>query len=151
MQFIVLFSFCLIFQPNTADIAISKLQVDNNFKFINCSGNVSVVELHTVLVNVFCDLMTDVIKVTNYVTLKIPTNAHDRKYGKEVLRTTVDLEKFFQGAHSNFLVQAVMAGMTRSLNFVPKFPVKAVSLRWSHFEVKFTVSVCFSSIWSSWT
>lgn len=80
------------------------------------------------LVNVFCDVLTDVIKVTNYVMLKIPTNVHDRKYGKEVLRTTVDLEKFFQGAHSNFLVQAVMEGMSRSLNFVPKFPVKAVSL-----------------------
>lgn len=125
-----LLNFCLILQKIGADTAISKLQVDNNLKYINCSGLASVIELHTVLVNVDCDLLTDVTKVTNYVKLKIPANGSDREYGKDVLRTTLDLEKFFQGAHSNFLVQAVMGGMSKSLSFVPKFPLKAVSWCW---------------------
>lgn len=61
------------------------------------------------------------------MNVRIPENSGDKEYKKDILRTSVDIQKFFEGAHSNILVRAFIKSILDAMNIEAKFPITKVS------------------------
>lgn len=58
---------------------------------------------------------------------KIPADGNDKNYEKEFLRTSLDVQKFFNGVQGSFLTKNIMETFFKSIDFEPKFPFKKVN------------------------
>lgn len=78
-------------------------------------------------VNIAATLLYDVEKVLAYGRVSIPENRDDKYFKKEILSTTVDIDKIFKGIATNFITKSIINDLQANLNFEPKFPLKRVS------------------------
>lgn len=119
-------SCCQILRISFADVYLNRIEYTCDYNVINCTINHTNSSPHTLLLNVDCDLWKNLSKVVIYAKLRIPEDSNDREFKKVFLSMTIDLRKFFNGAHSNALVKAFINAFLTSMNFEPKFPLKAV-------------------------
>lgn len=74
-------------------------------------------------------ILYDIEKVLAYGLVTIPENRDDKCFKKELLRTTVDIDKIFKGIATNFITKSIVNDWKANLNFEPKFPLKKVGNR----------------------
>lgn len=109
-------------------ILLHRFDLESNLSVTNCSQKDSFSTPNLLVLNVDCDIIAESIsKIVSYLNLRIPENSRDKEYKKDILRTSVDIQKFFEGAHSNILVQAFIRSILDSMNIEPKFPITKVS------------------------
>lgn len=120
-------SFSFLFHEANAGILLHRFDIENNLMFINCSQKRSFHRPDALVINYDCELTENILKMIAYINLRIPENGLDKEYKKDLLRTTVDLQKFVAGAHSNILIRTCIKTVTDSMNVEPKFPVTEVS------------------------
>lgn len=76
--------------------------------------------------DIVATLLFDVDRVLAYGRFNIPENTDDKYYKREILKTTVDIDKLFKGIATNFITKSIMKDLEGNLNFEPKFPLKKV-------------------------
>lgn len=65
-------------------------------------------------------------KVLLYLKVNLQEDKTDEKYQKELVRTVIDAGKLFKGIYGNFIAKNLMENFFTSIDFEPKFPLKAV-------------------------
>lgn len=124
---IIFVSFSFLFYEADAGILLHRFDIENNLMFINCTQKRSFHRPDALVINYDFELTENILKMVAYINLRIPENRLDKEYKKDLLRTTVDLQKFIAGAHSNILIRSLIKTVTDSMNVEPKFPVIEVS------------------------
>lgn len=76
--------------------------------------------------DIIATLLYDVDRVLAYGRFNIPESPDDKHFKREILKTTVDIEKLFRGIATNFITKSILKDLKGNLNFEPKFPLKKV-------------------------
>lgn len=110
------------------DIIIDRIEVDSNLKYINVTLKpVANDNPHVYVMDVFNEMRTDLVNVKVYFQLNFAESANDVKYKNELLRTVVDVEKFFARGTSNPLMKFFVDAILKSMSVKPVFPIKKVT------------------------
>lgn len=113
-------------------------------KLQETSLNESIIENVTVTIrnlkygismDIIATLLHDVDKVLAYGRFNIPESSDDTHFRREMLRTTVDIDKLFKGIGTNFITKSILKDLKGNLNFEPKFPLRKVKYFAFNFKV----------------
>lgn len=111
----------------TCDIIIDKIEVDSNLNYINVTVKpVPNDDPHVYVFDVYNEMRADLLNVKVYFQLNYAESANDIRYKKELLRTVVDVEKFFARGTSNPMMKFFVDVILKSMSFKPVFPIKKV-------------------------
>lgn len=61
-----------------------------------------------------------------YLKINLPSHDHDDNYLKSFLNIVVDIERLYKGVSGNFITNGILENLTKSIDFVPKFPFPKV-------------------------
>lgn len=111
----------------TTDVHLDKIGIDCNLKYTNISIVKVAEDRHVLVVNGRVELFQELLSARFYVSIRIPRDKNDNKYQTEVVRTVVDVDKFFRGAHTNIMVKYFVDSILKSTNFETKFPLRKVN------------------------
>lgn len=106
---------------------LDKIGIDCNLKYTNISIVKVAEDRHVLVVNSRVELFQELLSARFYVSIRIPRDKNYNKYQTEVVRTVVDVDKFFRGAHTNIMVKYFVDSILKSTNFETKFPLKKVN------------------------
>lgn len=106
---------------------LDKIGIDCNLKYTNISIVKVAEDRHVLVVNGRVELFQELLSARFYVSIRIPRDKNDNKYQTEVVRTVVDVDKFFRGAHTNIMVKYFVDSILKSTNFETKFPLRKVN------------------------
>lgn len=67
-------------------------------------------------------------KMKVYMTVKLPENEDDNEFRFQLLKTIIDVEKFFKGCKANPMVHFIVADFFRAIDFEPKLPLPPVRI-----------------------
>lgn len=76
--------------------------------------------------NVTIFLFVVINKVIVKVSINIPEDNSDKNFRREFFRTSIDVEKIFDGIQGNFASRAFMENFYKSIDFEPKMPLEKV-------------------------
>lgn len=71
---------------------------------------------------------TTLTKVLIYFTCCVAEDSNDKEYRREVVRTVIDLGKFFKGLQGNPLMRSLIGNLKRGLQTEMKFPLLPVNM-----------------------
>lgn len=101
--------------------------MDSNFNYINVTVNpVPNSDPHVYIFDVYNEMRAELLNIKIYFQLNYAENANDVHYKRELLRTVIDVEKFFTRGTSDFLMKYFIDAMLKSLSVKFVFPVKKV-------------------------
>lgn len=109
-------------------VLVHHIAVSYNEKLATLWFNISNDGIHDSLINVTSEFFVDFEKITCNVKINIPENKNDQNYRREVHKTSLDLQKFFEGVQGSFFSRVMLENIYQSINFVPGFPMKKVKL-----------------------
>lgn len=78
--------------------------------------------------NYTVELLKTVNKFKVYLFLNIAENENDREFRKEVMKTVIDSDKFFNGVYANPIVKYLVSTLFSSAQFELKLPFKPVTV-----------------------
>lgn len=84
--------------------------------------------LSNTTLNAICELFEDFEKLRATLKVNIPENRNDINYRRQLLTTSFDGEKLYNGTSGNFFLKYIIDLYLNSLDFVPKFPFKKVNI-----------------------
>lgn len=119
-------NFQLDFQ--SALLHIDELKVDFNKAFLNVTVDQVNDKLEDPVFNITVDSFVCIDKMLVYFKVCIPENENDFKYRRELVRTTIDVQKLFKGVIGNPIINVVIKAFYKSIDFEPTFPLRPVSL-----------------------
>lgn len=90
--------------------------------------NVSFVNdgIYDTFVNVSYESFVDIHGVTFNFILRVPETSSDKNYGREFIRTSVNVEKFLNGNRGNFMTAILLEQLLKFIDFEAKFPLQKV-------------------------
>jgi hypothetical protein len=113
--------------PQNATIFIRDISINHNKNFVDVQNySVHNNEITGFSLNLTADLKQNITKALVYVKIKIPEDADDGKFQKELLRTVVDAEKVLKASKTNFLVAKIVEGFVSSSSRELKIPLQKV-------------------------
>lgn len=63
------------------------------------------------------------------VKVSIPENKDDEGYDRVIFQSSIDVNRLFNGIHTNYFTRAIMEGYLKAIEFELKFPFKKVRLK----------------------
>lgn len=63
-----------------------------------------------------------------YLRIRLPEDKNDRRFQKELMKTSIDAGKVFAGNSGNFFIKSVLGKFLDALDFEPKFPFTPVNI-----------------------
>ena len=100
---------------------------------VNCNENIVNLTItlindgiHDTVSNITIETFVEIEKVVSTVVIKIPASSKDKEYQREVFRTSIDFQRFFNGVEGGFISKVIRENLLKSIEFDLKFPFKAV-------------------------
>lgn len=97
---------------------------------MNCNeklGNLSVKVSGESSISATFDSLFVIEKMMVQLKLMVPSDDNDKSFQKEFFRTSIDVQKLFNGVQGNFIVKVIMENFFKSIDFEPKLPFPKVS------------------------
>jgi len=145
-----------IISPIMCIIVVDRLILTPNEKLVSSNATMYNDRVHDTLFNGVYELLADVQQI--FVSLKIdtPEDKDDKKYQRELFRTSINGQKILGGINGNYFTKSIMENLQKSLGFEPTFPIKKGIYRLTNFSVsdrnipfnlncKFAVDVRFTA------
>lgn len=82
--------------------------------------------LHSFSANVTAETFVVITKIWIYVKISVPEDINDKKYGKQIFQTVVDVEKLFKGISGNFVMKTIGNSLIKSIDNDFKLPMQKV-------------------------
>lgn len=110
-------------------VYISRVKVESNAEY----GNVSIKYTHDAKGNSVTNGSFTTCVTTNqiviYFKVMLAEDKNDVVYKKELLRTSVDMDKLFRGLQSSKILKSYIDALKKSMDFEWKLPLAPVSSR----------------------
>lgn len=116
----------LFLESKRSIVIIDHINVNCNHEFINLTFKVFNDGINSSVIGVTVDLFADVARTMMKLKVNIPQDENDKNYGREVLHTSIDLAKLFNGVQAKFLAKIMMEILLCAIDFELKFPFKRV-------------------------
>lgn len=96
---------------------------------MNCNdklGNLSIKVADGSTITATYDSLVVIEKMMMQLKIMVPADDNDKSFQKEFFRTSIDVQKLFNGIQGNFIVKVMMENFFKSIDFEPKFPLQKV-------------------------
>lgn len=110
-------------------ITVDRLIVNNNDDVARLTVKVLSERNTNSIMNVTIEFKEVTQKLTAILTMNVPESENDQNYRREYFKSSVDVEKIFDGKFGSFIVKSFMENFIKSMEFVPKFPFEKVLKR----------------------
>lgn len=116
-----------LFDRQNCIIFIDHIIVSCNYDVANLSMNVVNDGTHDTLISASAEYFAVVDKMIIQLKLNVAENEDDMNYRRELLSTTVNVQKLIKGVEGDFVVKTIMANYIKSADFELKMPINKVS------------------------
>lgn len=105
-----------------------KMSFNFNPKYLNVTANYVNSADSDAVFNVTADVFVTVDSLKAYLRVRLPEDKNDRLFKKDLLKTSIDIEKMLSGNVANFLVKTMVENLLKSFDFEPNFPFPPVNI-----------------------
>ena len=83
-------------------------------------------KVHDLVINVDAEYLVGIDKMVIAVKINIPEDKNDRLFGREILRTVVDVGQLMNGVYGNPIIKSVIDIIMAKKDIKPSFPILPV-------------------------
>lgn len=127
-----LFKFFIKFQ--ISHIKIHYIVISSNEKVSKTTFKIYYDKNNNTVLNTDLILLVDVEKMVSTVKISVPENKKDKSFRKEVFKTSIDMDKLFNGVQGTYFAKVLLENYFTSINFEPKFPLKKVRIHVTKYQ-----------------
>lgn len=108
-------------------VYISRIKVEPNKDYGNASINYTHDAKGNSVTNGTFTIFVSIHQITIYFKVMLAEDKNDMNYRRELVRTSVDMDKLFKGLQSNKLLKSYTDALKKSMDFEWKLPLQPVS------------------------
>lgn len=112
---------------STSLVYIDRHRLEFNDKISNWSTSYVRLENGSSAINLTFTTFKTVKKMLIYLTLKVAEDGNDKEFRRVLVRTVIDVRKFFDGSQANPILRNIIKRLQESMDFRAKFPMPPVS------------------------
>lgn len=83
--------------------------------------------IHDTIFNATLEAFVKIEKILAAVVIRVPGDSNDKNFQREIYRTTIDFQKFFEEVQGSFITRVVKENLMKSIGFDLKFPFEKVN------------------------
>lgn len=72
------------------------------------------------------DSLVVIEKMMVQLKIMVPADENDKSFQKQFFKTSIDVQKLFNGVQGSFVLKVIMENFFKSIDFEPKFPLPKV-------------------------
>lgn len=110
-------------------IYVDRHSLEFNKQFVNWTVSYTTGNGKNSVNNLTVETFTTITKVLIYFTCAVAEDNNDKEYRREVVRTVIDLGKFFKGLQGNPLMRKYIENIKEGLETQLTFPLPVVSFQ----------------------
>ena len=122
------FENCFVIFPwfKTGVLYIDRYKIDVDKTLINVTFKYVSDKIHDLLITVNTENFVSLDKLVLAAKINIPEDNNDRLFGREILRTVVDVGQLMNGVYGNPIIKSVVDIIMTKKGFNPSFPITPV-------------------------
>ena len=110
----------------TGVLYIDRYKIDFDKTLINVTFEYVSDKVHDLVINVDAEYLVGIDKMVIAVKINIPEDKNDRLFGREILRTVVDVGQLMNGVYGNPIIKSVIDIIMAKKDIKPSFPILPV-------------------------
>jgi hypothetical protein len=107
-------------------LSITDVKLNVNERVVKINYTVVNDDMRGIIANITFNNQVVINKLWIYLTIRIPMDENDNKFGKKVLQTVFNVEKVLSGKQSGFLISSIIAPYLNASESDLTFPMKKV-------------------------
>lgn len=107
---------------------VHRMSYDSNPKVGNITASYVNNAINDAVMNMTFDVFETILSMKLYLRVRLPEDKSDRRFQKDLLKTSIDDGKMLSGIAANFLIKSMLDNLLKSFDFDPKLPFPPVNI-----------------------